>query len=180
MLSCRPAHAARRSDRRPRGNRSSSAPTRRRNARICARVAHRAAGTGLARSGTLAPALVRSVAGRPAPTSRRRMRSTGIDDEGRPTMMTDERTDEEGLRQRAVRQLKKRRDFYGHLLVFVLVNAAAIALWAMGDRGFFWPVFLLFGWGVGLVMNAWDVFYRSYEDETQIQREIERLRQHAG
>ncbi len=95
-------------------------------------------------------------------------------------MMTDERTDEEGLRQRAVRQLKKRRDFYGHLLVFVLVNAAAIALWAMGDRGFFWPVFLLFGWGVGLVMNAWDVFYRSYEDETQIQREIERLRRHAG
>jgi len=43
------------------------------------------------------------------------MRSTGIDDDGRPTMMTDERTDEEGLRQRAVRQLKKRRDFYGHI-----------------------------------------------------------------
>ena len=38
MLSCRPAHAARRSERRPRGSRSSSAPTRRRKARICARV----------------------------------------------------------------------------------------------------------------------------------------------
>ena len=38
MLSCRPAHAARRSERRPRGSRSSSAPTCRRNARICARV----------------------------------------------------------------------------------------------------------------------------------------------
>ncbi len=38
MLSCRPAHAARRSERRPRGSRSSSAPTCRRNARICRRV----------------------------------------------------------------------------------------------------------------------------------------------
>jgi 2TM domain-containing protein len=96
-------------------------------------------------------------------------------------MVTDERTDEELLRQRAVRQLKKRRDFYGHLLVFVLVNAAVITIWAMtNDGGFFWPIFLILGWGVGLVMNAWDVFYTSYEDEGQIQREIDRIRRHAA
>lgn len=96
-------------------------------------------------------------------------------------MVTDEHTEEALLRQRAVRQLKKRRDFYGHLLVFVLVNAAVITIWAwLGDGGFFWPGFLILGWGIGLVMNAWDVFYRSYEDEGQIQREIERLRRHAA
>lgn len=95
-------------------------------------------------------------------------------------MITEERNDEEQLRLRAIRQLKKRRDFYGHVLIFVLVNAAVITLWTMGDRGFFWPVFLLFGWGIGLVMNAWDVFYRSYEDEAQIEREIERLRRRRG
>jgi len=96
-------------------------------------------------------------------------------------MVTDERNEEELLRQRAVRQVKKRRDFYGHLLVFVLVNAASIVIWAtVADGGFFWPGLLLLGWGVGLVMNAWDVFYRSYEDEGQIQREIERLRRHAA
>jgi hypothetical protein len=38
MLSCRPAHAARRSDREPFGIRSSRAPTRLRKARICRRV----------------------------------------------------------------------------------------------------------------------------------------------
>ncbi|HEV2591194.1 MAG TPA: DsbA family protein [Gaiellaceae bacterium] len=38
MLSCSPAHAARRSDRALRGSRSSSAPTWRRKARICDRV----------------------------------------------------------------------------------------------------------------------------------------------
>jgi hypothetical protein len=38
MLSCRPARAARRSEDRPGGSRSSSAPTCRRHARICDRV----------------------------------------------------------------------------------------------------------------------------------------------
>jgi hypothetical protein len=51
-------------------------------------------------------------------------------------MVTDERNDEDILRQRAVGQVKKRRDFYGHLLVFALVNGAAIAIWAtVGDGG---------------------------------------------
>jgi 2TM domain len=96
-------------------------------------------------------------------------------------MVTDERNDEELLRQRAVRQVRKRRDFYGHLLAFVLVNAAVITIWAtVGGGGFFWPIFLILGWGIGLVMHAWDVFYESYEDEGQIQREIERMRRHAA
>jgi hypothetical protein len=96
-------------------------------------------------------------------------------------MVTDERSEEELLRQRAIRQARKRRDFYGHLLVFVLVNAVVITIWAtVDDGGFFWPMFLILGWGIGLVMNAWDVFYRSYEDEAQIQREIDRIRRHTA
>ena len=96
-------------------------------------------------------------------------------------MITNERNEEELLRQRAVKQVRKRRDFYGHLLVFVLVNAAVITIWAtIGDGGFLWPIFLILGWGIGLVMNAWDVFYRSYEDEGQIQREIDRLQRHGA
>ena len=44
MLSCRPAEAAARSEAAPGGSRSSSAPTRRRKARICSRVRLRAGG----------------------------------------------------------------------------------------------------------------------------------------
>jgi len=41
-----------------------------------------------------------------------------------------------------VQQLKKRRDFYGHLLVYVLVNTFLVVIWAVVDsHGFFWPVF---------------------------------------
>jgi hypothetical protein len=96
-------------------------------------------------------------------------------------MVTDERNEEELLRRRAIRQVKKRRDFSRHLLTFVLVNAGVIVIWAtVGGGGFFWPGFVMLAWGIGIVIHAWDVFYESYEDEGEIQREIDRLRRHAA
>jgi hypothetical protein len=88
-------------------------------------------------------------------------------------MATDIR--EQTARDRAVEQLKKRRDFRGHVLVYVLVNAFLMAIWVMtGPHGFFWPVFLIGLWGIGVVMNAWDVYWRRDITEEDIQHEIER------
>jgi 2TM domain len=88
-------------------------------------------------------------------------------------MVTDTR--EQAARDRAVTQLKKRRDFYGHLLVYVLVNTFLVVIWAVVDaHGFFWPVFPIVGWGIGVVMNAWDVYWRPPITEDDVQREIER------
>jgi 2TM domain len=82
-------------------------------------------------------------------------------------------------RDRAVQQLKKRRDFYGHLLIYALVNAFIVVIWAITDlHGFFWPVFPIVGWGIGVVMNAWDVFWRPAITEDDIQHEIERQQEH--
>jgi hypothetical protein len=51
-------------------------------------------------------------------------------------------TQEQAARDKAVTQLKKRDDFHGHLLVYVLVNAFLVVIWAVIDaHGFFWPVF---------------------------------------
>ncbi|HEY7050414.1 MAG TPA: 2TM domain-containing protein [Jatrophihabitantaceae bacterium] len=82
------------------------------------------------------------------------------------------------LRERAVKRLKKRRDLYTHLLVFTLVNAFIVAIWAVTGQGFFWPIFPMVGWGIGLAMNAWDVFRDEDFDEEQIQREIRRIEHH--
>ena len=93
-------------------------------------------------------------------------------------MATD--THERAPRGKAVLQLKKRRDFYGHLLLYTLVNAFLVVIWAITDlHGFFWPVFFIGGWGIGLVMNAWDVYWRHEITEGDIQREIEHERQHS-
>jgi len=87
----------------------------------------------------------------------------------------DERTDEV-LREQAIRRLKKKRDFQGHLLVYVLVNAFIVAIWAVTGSGFFWPIFPIIGWGIGVVLNAWDVYRADEPDEDRIRREMEMLR----
>lgn len=81
------------------------------------------------------------------------------------------------LRDRAVKQLKKKRDFYGHVLVYVLVNSMLVVIWAVTSHGFFWPVFPILGWGIGVAMNAWDVWQGDFSEE-QISHEMERLQQH--
>jgi len=80
------------------------------------------------------------------------------------------------LRDRAMKQLKKRRDFRGHLLVYLLVNGFLVVIWALTNpQGFFWPVFPLVGWGIGVVMNAWDVYVAQDFSEEKIQRQMHRL-----
>jgi hypothetical protein len=86
----------------------------------------------------------------------------------------------EVLRERAIKRLKKKRDFAGHLLVYFLVNTFLVVIWALTNvHGFFWPVFPLVGWGIGVVMNAWDVFRTEEFREDEIRREVQRL-QHQG
>lgn len=94
-------------------------------------------------------------------------------------MSIDEDTRETELRDRAVKRLKKRRDFYSHLLVYTLVNAFLVVIWALTDvHGFFWPVFPIVGWGIAVVLNAWDVYHGDDLREDQIRREMERMQHH--
>ena len=84
-------------------------------------------------------------------------------------------TREQAPRDRAVQRLKKRRDFHAHLLAYVLVNGFVVLIWVLtGPTGFFWPVFLIAAWGIGLVMNAWDVYWRREITEQDVQHEMER------
>jgi hypothetical protein len=83
---------------------------------------------------------------------------------------------EPSLRDTAVKRLKKRRDFYTHLAVYAMVNGFLVVIWLMvTSPGFFWPVFAIFGWGIALVMQAWDVFWTHEITDAEIDREIARM-----
>lgn len=84
------------------------------------------------------------------------------------------RTDEE-LRAAAVKRLKDKRDFTAHLLAYVSVNVLLIGIWWVTSPGFFWPVFPILGWGIGLMFHGWDVYSRPATAE-QIAAEMDRLR----
>jgi hypothetical protein len=86
-------------------------------------------------------------------------------------------THEDPLRERAIKRLKKRRDFFGHLLVYTLVTSFLVVIWAVTNHHtFFWPIFPMVGWGIGVVMNAWDVYRSEDFDEENIRREMDRLK----
>jgi hypothetical protein len=85
------------------------------------------------------------------------------------------RTEQE-LREQALSRLKKKRDFRGHVFVYVAVNAVLVVIWAVTGSGYFWPIFPILGWGVGVAANAWDVYGRKPISEDEIRQETERLR----
>ena len=83
---------------------------------------------------------------------------------------------DQALRERALERIKKKREFGAHLLSFVLVNGFLIVMWAtVAGGGFFWPMFPIAGWGIGLIFHAWDV-YKAEPTEAEINREMEHLR----
>jgi hypothetical protein len=83
--------------------------------------------------------------------------------------------DDTVLRELAVKQLKKQADFRVHLMIYVLVNAFLTVIWAMTGAGFFWPIFPIVGWGIGVAANAWDAYSRDVPTERAIRREMDRL-----
>jgi hypothetical protein len=74
-----------------------------------------------------------------------------------------------------MKQLRKKRGLQAHLLAYVTVNLLINVIWLLTTPGgFYWPMFPLLGWGIGLAFNVWDV-YAPTPTETQIQREMTRL-----
>jgi hypothetical protein len=80
------------------------------------------------------------------------------------------------LREQAIRSLRKKHRLRRHAFIYVAVNAFLIGIWAVTGAGFFWPVFPILGWGIGLAANAWDVYGHREISEDAISREAERLR----
>ncbi|MBN2114843.1 MAG: 2TM domain-containing protein [Acidimicrobiia bacterium] len=83
--------------------------------------------------------------------------------------------DEQERREAAVKRLKAKREFWQHLVVYVLVNALLIVVWWVTSNGdsHFWPLWPLLGWGIGLALHAWDTFRRPISEEA-IRKEMEK------
>ena len=78
-------------------------------------------------------------------------------------------------RQQALARVKSRRDFGAHLVSYLVINAFLIVIWAVTGAGYFWPVWVLAGWGSGLVMHAWTAFIQRPITEADIDAELRRL-----
>lgn len=93
--------------------------------------------------------------------------------------MENETIESDDLRGLARSRLVKRREFIAHLAAYTLVNVFLVAVWAFTGAGFFWPVFPIFGWGIGVFFHGWDTFSEPLSED-RIDQEVERLRRSAA
>jgi uncharacterized ion transporter superfamily protein YfcC len=81
----------------------------------------------------------------------------------------------ESRRDQAIKRLKAKNDFRVHLVVYLAVNAMLVLVWAVTSMGYFWPIWPMAGWGIGLVIHGYTVYWGSVFTEEQIQREMKSL-----
>jgi hypothetical protein len=80
------------------------------------------------------------------------------------------------LRKAALKHIQAKRGFLIHAITYVVINALIVAVWAFADSGgLFWPIFPILGWGVGLILHGVMV-YKGQPSESEIEREMARLR----
>jgi len=82
--------------------------------------------------------------------------------------------DRDERREAAIKRLEDRRNFNTHVVTYVVVNTLLIVIWAMSGAGYFWPVWPIMGWGVGLALHAWTIYGQRAITEEDIRKEAER------
>ena len=85
--------------------------------------------------------------------------------------MMDEHDDR---RAAAIERLENRREFRKHVLVYCAVNILLVVIWAASGAGYFWPVWPIAGWGIGLALHAWSIYGQRPIDERAILEEMNR------
>ena len=92
-----------------------------------------------------------------------------------PDYATERETAEE-VRRLARKRIQAKRDLGTHAVVYLVVNSFLIFIWFVSGQDYFWPVWVLAGWGIGLVLNVWEVYGRKPITEADVDEELRRSR----
>ena len=82
--------------------------------------------------------------------------------------------------KQAKERLEAKYGFYGHLSVYLAVNALLIVINLVNYSGQFWFIYPLLGWGIGVFFHAVGTFVfrgrKTVVTERMIEREMNRRR----
>jgi hypothetical protein len=79
-------------------------------------------------------------------------------------------------RELARKRVERKHKFRGDVVAYLVVNLFLVGLWAAAGFGYFWPGWVLAGWGLLLVLDAWNAYYRRPVTEDEIDEELRSLR----
>src|SRR5262245_12340614 len=82
------------------------------------------------------------------------------------------------LEVRARKRVRARHEFVVHLAIFLVANIGVFAIWKISGARYPWFLWVLVGWGIGLVGHGLTLFFgpESPGEERAVEREMNRLR----
>lgn len=54
-----------------------------------------------------------------------------------------------------------RTAYVAHVRTYVVINAFLIGVWVLAGMGYFWPAWVILGWGLAVVLHSMATFGRS-------------------
>ena len=82
-------------------------------------------------------------------------------------------------RDAAIGRITAKREFTNHALIYGAVNLLLVVIWAASGGGYFWPIWVIAGWGIGLAAHAWRTYGQRSISEEDIAEEMQRLEHRA-
>jgi hypothetical protein len=81
----------------------------------------------------------------------------------------------DAARELAIQRLKMKQDFKGLLGGGIFAIVVTVVIWALGEGGYFWPVWVCLGVAIAVVAQGWKVYGPSNRiTEADVQREMEK------
>jgi 2TM domain len=81
----------------------------------------------------------------------------------------------ERAREQAIQRLKLKQDFKGLAGGGILAIVVTTIIWALGEGGYYWPIWVILGVAIALVVQGWKAYGPSNRiTEADVQREMNR------
>lgn len=85
---------------------------------------------------------------------------------------------EDQIYEQAKKRVEEKKGFFIHLTVYIVVNIVLVLIWAFAvGGGFPWFIFVLGGWGIGLLFHFLGIFvFEKKSDKAAIEKEADKIR----
>ena len=70
--------------------------------------------------------------------------------------------------------VEKKHKLRADIGAYVLINGGLVVAWAVTGAGSFWPGWVLGIWGVFLLLDVWNLYFRRPVTEQEIDEELRR------
>ena len=81
--------------------------------------------------------------------------------------MTIDESNNDTVRDSARKRLRDRRDVWTHCFVYLVCNGFLVVAWLLTGQGYFWPGWVLAGWGLAIIFHLWDYYWKWHRPITE-------------